>query len=415
MELEGVDVNEDSLHLELAEISFLLAKKYEEAGDYEKAFYYSEKTAYYKECIFKKQNIKSLFTQKEDTDKGKVLEYQRLCINMDEVSTICRNIASNFDFKKMVNNLYKDIKKVIKLDILSIGICNEAVDFMEKYVYVENNEVVELDSYSLSSRDTFGGYCLKNRKSILVGDVSKEYDLYAPKYTLKKDNPLSLIYIPMEFRGKVRGFFSVQSYRKYNYNRDDVYKMRIITEYLAIAMENSKYYNEVKYMASHDYLTGLLNRKELIGIGQKEFQKFKSKIQLLSVIIMDVDNFKKINDKYGHITGDQVIVSIGNIIMQNIRKSDYAGRCGGEEFIIILPKTTRKVAYEVAERIRKKIEETELLVYENKISVTSSFGVFEFYDDIKSFEQGSSKADKAMYMAKKTGKNKICCILQDEV
>lgn len=411
MELEGVDVNEDSLHLELAEISSLLAKKYEEDGNYEKAFYYSEKTAYYKECIFKKQNIKSLFTQKEDTDKGKVLEYQRLCTKMDEVSTICRNIASNFDFKKMIKNLYEDIKRVVKLDILSIGICNEAVDFIERYVYVEGKEVLELDSYTLSNRDTFGGYCLKNKRSILVGDVSKEYDLYAPEFIFKEDNPLSYIYIPMEFRGKIRGFFSVQSYRKYNYNRDDVYKLRVITEYLAIAMENSKYYNEVKYMASHDYLTGLLNRKELIGIGQKEFQKFKSKTQILSVIIMDVDNFKKINDRYGHITGDQVIVSIGKIIMQNVRKSDYAGRCGGEEFIIILPKTTQKVAYEVAERIRKKIEKTELMVYGYKVRVTSSFGVFEFCDDIKSFEQGSSKADKAMYMAKKTGKNKVCCIL----
>ena len=414
MELEGVDVNEDSLHLELLEISSLLAKKYEEDGDYEKAFYYSEKTAHYKECIFKKQNIESLFTQNGYADKGKVLEYQKLCINMDDVSTICRNIASNFDFKQMIKNLYEDIKRVIKLDILSIGICNEAVDFIESYVYVEGKEVFELDSYILSNKDTFGEYCLKNRKSILVGDVRKEYNLYAPRFIVEEDNPLSLIYIPMEFRGKIRGFFSVQSYRKYNYNRDDVYKMRIITEYLAIAMENSKYYNEVKYMATHDYLTGLLNRKELIAIGQKEFQKFKSKTQILSVIIMDVDNFKKINDKYGHITGDQVIVAIGKIIMQNIRKNDYAGRCGGEEFIIILPETTQKIAYEVAERIRKKIEETELLVYENKINVTSSFGVFEFYDDIKSFEQGSSKADKAMYMAKKTGKNKICCILQDE-
>lgn len=414
MELEDRAVNEEALHRELAEISSLLAKKYEEDGNYEKAFYYSEKTAHYRDCIFKTQNIESLFTQKGYEDKDKALEYQKLCTNMDEVSTICRNIASNFDFKKILKNLYEDIKRVIKLDILSIGICNDDVDYVDKYIYIESGEVLELDSYALGGNDTFGEYCLKNGKSILVGDIKNEYDLYAPKFNFEKDSTLSLIYIPMEFRGKIRGFFSVQSYKKYNYNRDDIYKMRIITEYLAIAMENSKYYNEVKYMASHDYLTGLLNRKELISIGQKEFQKFKSKSQGLSVIILDGDNFKKINDEYGHLAGDKVIVSIGEIIMKSIRKYDYAGRCGGEEFIIILPDATQTIAYEVAERIRAKIEEHSLDLEAYCIKFTASFGIFEFHEGIISFEQGASRADKAMYLAKKTGKNKVCSILKDE-
>ena len=101
---------------------------------------------------------------------------------MDDVSTICRNIASNFDLKKMLKNLYEEIKSVIKLDILSIGICYEYIDCIDKYVYVENGEVLELDSYCLSNRETFGEYCLQNRKSILVGDVRNEYDLYAPEF-----------------------------------------------------------------------------------------------------------------------------------------------------------------------------------------------------------------------------------------
>lgn len=413
MELDRA-VNEEALHRELAEISSLLAKKYEEDGDYEKAYYYSEKTAHYRECIFKNQNIESLFTQKGYSDKDRALEYQKLCTNMDEVSTICRNIASNFDFKKILKNLYEDIKRVIKLDILSIGICDEDIKFIDKYIYIESGEVSELDSYVLGSCDTVGEYCLKNEKSVLIGDVSKEYDLYAPKFKFEEDNTRSLIYIPMEFRGQIRGFFSVQSYKKYSYNRDDVYKMRIITEYLAIAMENSKYYNEVKYMASHDYLTGLLNRKELISIGQKEFQKFKSKAQLLSVVILDGDDLKKINDDYGHLVGDKVIVSIGDTIMKSIRKYDYAGRCGGEEFIIILPDAPQNVAHEVAERIRLKIEESELKIDEKCVKFTASFGVFEFHEGIDSFEQGASCADKAMYLAKKTGKNKVCSVLKDE-
>lgn len=403
-------VEAQELHKELSEISAVLAKKYEEDEDYERAFHYSEKTAYYKERIFKKQNMDSVNSQKIYGDKGKVLEYQKLCNNMDAVSLICRNIASNFDFKNLLKNLYEDISSILKIDILSIGICNEDIDTIEKYIYVEYGEVGELESYKLGGADTFGEYCLKYNKSILVGNSGIEYDLYAPNFTFKGGETVSLIYIPMEFRGKLKGFFSIQSYKKYNYNKEDVYKARIISEYLAIAMENSRYYNEVKYMATHDYLTGLLNRKELISKGNREFSKFKEGMQKLSVIIMDVDDFKAINDNYGHSVGDQVIVSIAEIMSKSIRTYDHAGRYGGEEFIIILPKAQMASAYEVAQRIRKKIEENSILINSNEIKFTASFGVFEFNDEIQSFEQGTNEADKAMYMAKKEGKNRVLYI-----
>lgn len=410
MEIEDVAGSEEDLHMELAEISLMLAKKYEEEGDYQKAFYYSEKTAHYKECLFRKQNIDSLFLQKDDSSRDKALEYQKLCLDMDQVSYICRNIASNFDFKKTLRTLYEDLKTIVKLDILSIGICNEYVDVVEKYIYIEDGTVLELESYALGDGDTFGEYCLKNEKNLLVGNVLKEYNLYAPNFKPEKGNTLSLIYIPMKFRNKIKGFLSIQSYRKYNYNREDVYKIRIITEYLAIALENSKYYSDVKYLASHDYLTNLLNRKEIIALGAKEFEKFKQSSKIFSVILMDIDNFKTINDRYGHITGDKVIVKTAELIMQNIRKNDYAGRCGGEEFIIVLPEADQNIAYEVAQRIRRKIEENEIIIDSHFIKFTSSFGVFEFNENVSTFEEGASEADRAMYRAKKTGKNRVCYI-----
>ncbi|MGL5256668.1 MAG: GGDEF domain-containing protein [Proteocatella sp.] len=405
---ENIEAQE--LNRELSEISAVLAKKYEEDEDYERAFHYSEKTAYYKERIFKKQNMDSVNSQKIYGDKGKVLEYQKLCSNMDAVSLICRNIASNFDFKNLLKNLYDDISNILKLDILSIGICNEDVDSIEKYIYVESGEVGESESYKLGGMDTFGEYCLKYNKSILVGNSTIEYELYAPNFNFEGGKTVSLIYIPMEFRGKLKGFFSIKSYKKYNYNKEDVYKARIISEYLAIAMENSKYYNEVKYMATHDYLTGLLNRKELISKGNREFTKFKEGMQKLSVIIMDVDDFKAINDNYGHSVGDQVIVAISEILLKSIRNYDYVGRYGGEEFIIILPKAQMTSAYEVAQRIRKNIETNSFFINSNEIKFTASFGVFEFNDEIQSFEQGTNEADKAMYMAKKEGKNRVLYI-----
>ena len=165
------------------------------------------------------------------------------------------------------------------------------------------------------------------------------------------------------------------------------------------------YTYELQYQATHDNLTKLFNRQKLNDELTKEIIRENRYKHGLSLLMLDIDNFKQVNDTYGHDAGDIVLKDISKITLQSIRATDYASRWGGEEFLILLPETELEDAAQIAELIRTNIEN-----HENKAigkNNTVSIGVAQFQvneDDIDTFVKN---VDIAMYEAKKTGKNKV--------
>lgn len=162
--------------------------------------------------------------------------------------------------------------------------------------------------------------------------------------------------------------------------------------------------NHANHMAIHDPLTNTYNRRYFI-----DSLKNISKHHDFSVIMLDIDNFKSINDKWGHHMGDQVIVMVTRIIKKSIRKEDILGRLGGEEFGIIIKGNTQKLLLSIAERIRKNIEEqcSEKLLSHGPEKITVSIGCFTSKENNLSPSEMLVNADKALYQAKRTGKNKV--------
>ena len=157
-----------------------------------------------------------------------------------------------------------------------------------------------------------------------------------------------------------------------------------------------------------DDLTGVINRRHLVELGEKMFVSTHFKQQDFSVLMIDVDNFKMINDNFGHKGGDKVLKKIAELVNQLMRKNDSFGRFGGEEFICLLPETSPKDAYDVAERLRLSIQEKIKL---NKVDeqVTVSIGISSYKrENTENFTQIIKEADVKMYEAKRLGKNKVC-------
>lgn len=152
-----------------------------------------------------------------------------------------------------------------------------------------------------------------------------------------------------------------------------------------------------------DELTQLYNRRALNERLVEEFEKFYRYKDTFSIAILDIDNFKKINDTFGHNIGDIVLKEISKTLSSELRKTEVLGRWGGEEFIILFPHTEAHSALEASEKIRKLIEQYEFTAVG---AVTSSFGVAQ-YQDKMSIEELLANADKALYEAKHTGKNKV--------
>ena len=167
--------------------------------------------------------------------------------------------------------------------------------------------------------------------------------------------------------------------------------------------------DELKRQAHLDYLTGLDNRRSFMEKGQMELSRTQRYDTALSVLMVDIDSFKNINDTYGHQVGDSVLKTLAMTFQAVVRNVDIVGRLGGEEFGIVLPETNIKEAVEVAERLREVISETEVALPAGlPINFTVSVGVVALTDRNTNIDMLLNEADKALYRAKQSGRNKVC-------
>ena len=161
---------------------------------------------------------------------------------------------------------------------------------------------------------------------------------------------------------------------------------------------------KIEIMATHDSLTKVCTRGFFLSNLKLEFVRYSRYKKPFCLLMIDVDHFKSINDKYGHTAGDIVLSSIAELIKNNIRKSDFIGRYGGEEFIVFLPETKYKKAIIVAENLRKAVSNHKFHILG---TVTISCGISQIHDGMLSIEELINDADKKMYKAKKSGRNKV--------
>lgn len=160
------------------------------------------------------------------------------------------------------------------------------------------------------------------------------------------------------------------------------------------------------YLANRDYLTGIFNRRYMVEKMKEEYSKFLTSKQPFSIGIFDIDNFKKINDSYGHECGDFILISLTKSIEESIRKEDCLARWGGEEFILMLPETDIKNAGILFEKIREKVQQTKYNYNGVNLSITFTCGVSEIAED-ENIDSCIVRADAALYKGKTSGKNKV--------
>ncbi len=167
-------------------------------------------------------------------------------------------------------------------------------------------------------------------------------------------------------------------------------------------------YLKLKYESTKDYLTGLNNVREFdLKLNQTVSDTLENN-KKLSLLMLDIDNFKKVNDTYGHISGDLILKQFSQILINSCRSFDFVSRKGGEEFCIILPDSDYTAAFEIAETIRKNVQENNFITDDNeKIKITTSVGVSSYPSKTNNISDLMEIADRALYCAKNSGKNQV--------
>lgn len=210
--------------------------------------------------------------------------------------------------------------------------------------------------------------------------------------------------VPLKAKDKVTGVILADNrFNKKPISTDDVRMLTMFANQAGLAIENSRLYEKTLVLSNSDSLTGLWHHGHFQYLLKEEIKKNSSEKQNFTLLMIDLDDFKKFNDAYGHQAGDAILKNISNIFREVSRKIDIVARYGGEEFAIILPNTKKDEALVLAERLRKYVAENQL-----SKNITISVGVATFPEDGEEKEYLISKADRALYEAKRTGKNKVC-------
>ena len=211
--------------------------------------------------------------------------------------------------------------------------------------------------------------------------------------------PHGHVILPLKAAGKTVGVLYLYMPRDLEINEERMKILSNIGSQVGIAIENAKLYEETKAFSLHDPLTGLANRRMLDIIFERNFIRAKRFSSPLSVLMLDIDHFKRYNDAYGHPAGDRLLCEVAYTTLEEIREIDLVARYGGEEFLILLPDTDITHAHEAAERIRKAVEK--------KTKITVSLGVSTLQHGMREKEELIDKADTALYKAKQNGRNRV--------
>jgi diguanylate cyclase (GGDEF)-like protein len=234
---------------------------------------------------------------------------------------------------------------------------------------------------------------------------------YAQSSLLQVFKANELVIVPLKAKDKVNGLIVADNlFTQKTITVDDLKIFIMLANQAGLAIENAHLYEMIKHQSHTDAVTGLWNH----GFFQEQLteavKKAQSEKTSLGLMMIDIDDFKPLNDTYGHQNGDFVLKEIATILKESYREMDFVCRYGGEEFTIILPQTNKDQAYAIAERLRQRIEAHSFVLSSPAASlkVTVSVGVAVLPDDAKTKLELIAKADKAMYTAKFGGKNQIC-------
>jgi two-component system cell cycle response regulator len=250
---------------------------------------------------------------------------------------------------------------------------------------------------------------VKNKLALPAGGDWRERDVPLFSHPVRVRDLESLLVLPLLVKDEVVGTFTVAAKRPFAFPTDRREMLGVIANQVAISLQNAHMYQALEEQATTDGLTGLVNHRTF----QERFSGMLGRADRhkspVSMILTDIDHFKKVNDTYGHPVGDEVLRRVAAILGASARKIDIVARYGGEEFAIVLEATDRAGARQLAERIRTDVSQQMFQSSKGAFQITLSLGVASYPEDAPAKDAVIARADESLYAAKNGGRNRTVC------
>ncbi len=316
---------------------------------------------------------------------------------------IARSIGSELELEKVCDLIVEKVFKVINCNGCAIILVDEKgvklqseIGFGKSIREVEFRKEMPLVKYILSTKN-----------KLFIGDIESSYFKYSVP---RGEKTVSMICIPIIVKEEVKGIIYIDSKKTNAFSSRHEYFLNILAHEISIAIERALNYKQIKELSVIDELTGVFNRRKFDIDLRDALNEAIRYIKSLSLLMIDIDHFKRYNDLHGHQMGDIVLKKIGRVFIENKRLTDRIYRYGGEEFSIICSETNKENARIFAERLRQFVNQ-EKFKGEDKIksggNLTISIGVSNFPFDVTKTDHLIKYADDALYKAKAKGRNMV--------
>ena len=328
---------------------------------------------------------------------------QRLAILTDVVKTA----NSILEPAKVIELVMEKIRQLIPSEAWSLLMVDEDKQELAFEAALGAKGPI-VSSYRLKIGEGVAGWVAQAGKPAIINDTARD-----PRFTSRYDGwtkfaTRSILCAPLVSRGRTIGVLEIINKRDGRFTRGDLDLMLTLVEPCAIALENAILFQRTEQLTITDDLTKLFNSRYLNLYLSREIKRCKRHGIPLSIIFLDLDGFKGINDQYGHLAGSGTLTEVGSVLADGVRESDILARYGGDEFVAVLPETPASGALVIAERLRRSIEENQFLKSLGlSARISASFGIASYPDHALTPEALIQKADQAMYRVKEREKNGI--------
>ncbi len=330
----------------------------------------------------------------------------RLAMRIDELEVlfeIARTIASTLDLNEVLSRIASLLPTRLKVDRSSVMLLNQdgKLEVLKAYPPNEGSEGLQFEV-----GEGIAGHAASTRKSVYVPDLEVEQRFKLLNAAPKRGCLLS---IPMLQGSELLGVLNFERRQKADFDREEIEYFAAVADQVAIAVQNARLHEQTVALSITDPLTGIPNRRHLFQQLEAEVNRATRYGSPISLVMIDIDHFKHLNDSAGHRAGDVALKQVTTALKQVVRKVDTLARYGGEEFVVLLPQVDRDEALEVAEKLRRVVEETtfEHGSVQPGGRVTISVGVATLPTDATEQARLVDAADSALYASKRGGRNRV--------
>ncbi len=323
---------------------------------------------------------------------------QRKARQLEAINAIARQTTAVLDIGELLNKSCHFILQSFAVDHVAMLMAEDGMLVLRAH---EGRLTPRIQTGSeLAPAQGLCARAMASGKPVTENDVSK-----VEGYVRGFEETRSEMCLPLISLGETLGVLTVESARANAFPAADAQPLESVADICAAAIQNARYFEKARQLAYIDGLTGMFNRRYFELRIAEEIERVQRYDNELSVIMIDLDNFKKLNDEFGHLLGDETLRQVSTIFSQNLRKVDIACRYGGEEFVILAPQTSASHAHGVAEKLRRVVESWSFPGVPRAVTITA--GVSSFPVNGRTRDELVKAADDALYRAKQDGRNRV--------